>query len=88
MTSLERKITRRHVKNLIKSRSNFSIPYKITEQSIKKKKVKTQFQPPWFDKDCVKLYKKKEKWRQKARSGVKSDLERFRECCKELQDII
>ena len=32
----------------------------ICDKHIPKKKLKTQFQPHWFDQDCVKLYKKKE----------------------------
>ena len=31
----------------------------ICDKHIPKKKLKTQFQPPWFDQDCVNLYKKK-----------------------------
>ena len=32
---------------------------KLCDKHIPKKKLKSQFQPPWFDQECEKLYKEK-----------------------------
>ena len=51
----------------------------LCEAYIPKRNVKNQFQPPWYDTECDKILREKEKWRKKARSsGSKSDLDKFR----------
>ncbi|MCP4460430.1 MAG: hypothetical protein GY816_20770 [Cytophagales bacterium] len=36
------------------------------ERRIPKKTIRSQFQPPWYDTDCDRIRRKKEKWRLKA----------------------
>ena len=53
------------------------------------KSTKCQFQPPWFDSDCDKILRDKEKWRKKARiSGSESDLAKFRKLRKDFKSIM
>ena len=33
---------------------------------IPKKNVKCEFQPPWYDSDCDRVLRDKEKWREKS----------------------
>ena len=53
---------------------------KLCDKYIPKKSVRYQFQPPWFDTDCDKILREKEKWRAKSYSdsGTEEDLEMFR----------
>ena len=53
---------------------------KLCEKHIPKKSVRNQFQPPWFDSDCDKILREKEKWRAKAHSenGNEEDHEKFK----------
>ena len=58
----------------------------LCEAYIPKRNVKNQFQPPWYDTECDKILREKEKWRKKARSsGSKSDLDKFRQCRKKFK---
>ena len=41
---------------------------KLCDKHIPKKSVKDQFLPPWYDSDCDKVLREKEKWRKKASS--------------------
>ena len=52
----------------------------LCDKYIPKKSVQYQFQPPWFDTDCDKILREKEKWRAKAHSdsGTEEDHELFR----------
>ena len=52
----------------------------ICDKYIPKISVKFQFQPPWYDTDCDKILKDKEKWRAKANSesGTEEDHVKFR----------
>ena len=55
----------------------------LCDKHIPKINVKSQFQPPWYDTDCDKIRRDKEKWRKKFKeTGNKSDLKKFRECRK------
>ena len=40
---------------------------KLCERHISKKTLKNQFQPPWYDSDCDKILREKEKWRKKIK---------------------
>ena len=51
----------------------------ICDRYIPKKTVKSQFQPPWYDSECDKIRREKEKWRKRAKSSNnESDHEKFR----------
>lgn len=39
---------------------------------IPKKTIKSQFQPPWYDSECDKILKDKEKWRKRSKDPEKS----------------
>ena len=61
----------------------------LCETHIPKRNVKNQFQPPWYDIECDKVLREKEKWRKKAReSGSESDLDKFRQCRKSFKRIM
>ena len=61
----------------------------LCETHIPKRNVKNQFQPPWYDKECNKVLREKEKWRKKAReSGSESDLDKFQQCRKSFKRIM
>ena len=50
------------------------------EHRIPERTIWSQFQPPWYDTECDKLRREKEKWHIKARdSGNESDHNKFRE---------
>ena len=50
--------------------------------------MKSQFQPPWFDQECEKLYKEKEIWRKKAKSGTVSHLDKFRKLRRNFKKVM
>ena len=52
---------------------------KLCERHIPKKTLKNQFQPPWYDSDCDKILREKEKWRKKSNSesGTEEDHRKF-----------
>ena len=53
---------------------------------IPKKNVKCEFQPPWYDSNCDRVLRDKEKWREKAdESGNESDLENVRQYRKDFK---
>ena len=53
---------------------------KLCNEYIPKKNVRCQFQPPWYDSDCDKVLRDKEKWRKKAKEpGNESALKKFRQ---------
>ena len=56
------------------------VALKLCEKHIPQKSVRNQFQPPWFDSDCDKILREKEKWRAKAHSenGTEEDHEKFK----------
>ena len=51
----------------------------LCEKYIPRKSIKYQFQPPWFDSDCQKILREKEKWRAKSNSptGTENDRKKF-----------
>ena len=51
----------------------------LCEKYIPKKSIKYQFQPPWFDSDCERILREKEKWRAKynSPSGTDEDHKKF-----------
>ena len=56
---------------------------------IPKKSVKCQFQPPWYDSDCDKVYREKEKWRIKFKtSNNESDHKKFHQLRKDFKNIM
>ena len=56
---------------------------KLCNKHIPKKAPRSQFQPPWFDSDCEAIYKRKEKWRKKAKSESATLFDRNK--CKRLR---
>ena len=42
----------------------------LCERRIPKKTIRSQFQPPWYDSDCDRIRRKKEKWRIKAKEAA------------------
>ena len=62
---------------------------KLCNEYIPKKNIKCEFQPPWYDSDCDRVLREKEKWREKANeSGNESDLEKFRQYRKDFKRIM
>ena len=63
---------------------------KLCDKHIPKRKVKDHFQPPWFDQECEAIYKQKERWRKKAKSGPnrESHLEKFRHLRRKLKKVM
>ena len=46
---------------------------------IPKRTIKSQFQPPWYDSECDRIRRDKEKWRKRAKtSNDEQDLQKFR----------
>ncbi len=43
---------------------------------IPKKTIKSPFQPPWYDTDCDKILRKKEKWRKRSKDPNRSESDR------------
>ena len=61
----------------------------ICDRYIPKKTVKSQFQPPWYDSECDKIRRCKEKWRKRAKlSNTESDLEKFRSLRKKFKQVM
>ena len=61
--------------------SNFKLVLnKLCDKHIPKKSMKDQFLPPWYDSDCDKVLREKEKWRQKSKSdsATEEDHKKFR----------
>ena len=53
---------------------------------IPKKTIQSQFQPPWYDSDCDRIRREKEKWRKRANaSNSESDLNKFRSLRKQFK---
>ena len=53
------------------------------DHRIPKRTIRSQFQPPWYDTDCDKIRREKEKWRLKAKeTDDEHDHKKFRECRK------
>ena len=61
----------------------------LCETHIPKRNVNNQFQLPWYDTECDKILREKEKWRKKdTESGSESDLDKFRQCRKNFKRIM
>jgi endonuclease/exonuclease/phosphatase family metal-dependent hydrolase len=59
------------------------------ERWVPKRTVKSQFQPPWYDSDCDRIRRKREKWRKRAEtSNSESDLAKFRSLRKQFKKIM
>lgn len=55
----------------------------LCDHRIPKRSIRSQFQPPWYDTECDKIRREKEKWRIKAKeTDNEHDHDRFRECRK------
>ena len=53
------------------------------DQRIPKRTTRSQFQPPWYDTECDKIRREKEKWRIKSKeTNDNYDYDKFRECRK------
>ena len=51
----------------------------LCDHRIPKKTIRSQFQPPWYDTECDRIRRKKEKFRLKAKeTNAPPDLEKFR----------
>ena len=59
---------------------------KLCEKHIPKKTLKNQFQPPWYDSDCDKILREKEKWRKKSNSESGTE-ENHRKFCRLRSDF-
>ena len=58
----------------------------LCDRHIPKRNVKSQFQPPWYDTDCDKIRREKERWRKRFKeTGSQSDLNKFRDCRKKFK---
>ena len=58
----------------------------LCDRHIPKRNVKSQFQPPWYDTDCDKIRREKERWRKRFKeTGSQSDLNKFRDCTKKFK---
>ena len=53
---------------------------RLCDKHIPEKAISDEFQAPWFDTDCEKILREKEKWRAKANSkrGTEEDHQKFR----------
>ena len=62
----------------------------LCEMYIPKAVIKSQFEPPWYDTDCDRLCREKEKWRKKAHSesGTEADHEKFRSLRRDLKKLM
>ena len=50
----------------------------LCDKYIPKRNVKSEFQPPWYDSECDKVLRDKEKWRKRARkTGNTSDMNKL-----------
>ena len=63
---------------------------KLCDKYIPKKSVKDQFLPPWYDSDCDKVLREKEKWRKKAGSenATEEDHQKFRKLRSDFKKIM
>ena len=63
---------------------------KLCDKHIPKKTIINEFQAPWFDTDCEKILREKEKWRAKANSerGTEEDHQKFRKLRKDFKKIM
>ena len=63
---------------------------KLYDKHIPKKTIINEFQAPWFDTDCEKILREKEKWRAKANSerGTEEDHQKFRKLRKDFKKIM
>ena len=63
---------------------------KLCDKHIPKKTISNEFQAPWFDTDCEKILREKEKWRAKANSerGTEEDHQKFRKLRKDFKKIM
>ena len=53
---------------------------------IPKRTIKSHFEPPWYDSECDRIRKEKEKWRKRAKaSNNEQDLEKFRSLRKQFK---
>ena len=58
----------------------------LCDRHIPKRNAKSPFQPPWYDTDCDKIRREKEKWRKRVKeTGSQSDLKKFRDCRKKFK---
>ena len=59
------------------------------DKHIPKRNVKSEFQPPWYDSNCDRILRKKEKWRKKYKlSSNISDLNKFRQCRRDFKRVM
>ena len=63
---------------------------KLCDKHIPLKSIKDQFLPPWYDSECDKVLREKEKWRRKANSesGTEEDHEKFRKLRTDFKKIM
>jgi len=56
---------------------------------IPKRTIKSRFQPPWYDSDCDRIRREKEKWRKRARaSNDEQHLRKFRSLRKQFKQTM
>ena len=61
----------------------------LCDKYIPKRNVKSQFQPPWYDSECDRILRDKERWRKSARrTGNLSDMNKFRQRRREFKRIM
>ncbi|MCP4459413.1 MAG: hypothetical protein GY816_15540, partial [Cytophagales bacterium] len=66
----------------------------LCDTFIPKKTIKSEFQPPWYDTDCDRICKEKEKWRKRSKDPDRSVTDReschekFRTCRKDFKNIM
>ena len=52
----------------------------LCDKYIPRRNVKSEFQPPWYNSECEKILRDKERWRKRAReTGKVSDMNKFRQ---------
>ena len=52
----------------------------LCDKYIPRRNVKSEFQSPWYDSECDKILRDKERWRKRAReTGKVSDMNKFRQ---------
>lgn len=63
---------------------------KLCDKHIPKKSVKDQFLPPWYDSDCDRVLREKEKWRQKSNSdnATEEDHKKYRKLRSDFKNIM
>ena len=61
----------------------------LCDKHIPKKSVKDQFLPPWYDSDCDKVLREKEKWRKKANSsGSEEHYQKYKKLRQDFKKIM